>query len=777
MINHHLLQRRSFFLARQLTRAFPSQLEIRYALPRWTRSESASRMVSWSPNTHSYPQTRREEKVDTYQSTLKGKVEVPEPYGWLEDDKTEEYKEWCAAQAKYTEDFLENVPSRAKFEEALRKAWEYDKISLPSLKQDGYYYYNKNRTDPQSKIYRIHESTLSPQKGGGDMSKIEGELFFDPNTLSKDGTVALKSSSFSPKTAKYWAYQISVSGSDWSTIRVRHMPYKEGAEEDELNDVRSSSIGWRYNEEGFFYCKYPGGGRSDGAALYYHRIGTPQSEDVLVYKNENEKMWWDAHVERAENGRWAFLTGSDAAGRKNLLYAADLQAGPIGSDLKWHKLADDMKASRRVVFVLDGIVYVETTEGAPKGKIVAFDLSALDKGAKDHIPERKDAVLSWSQVVNERSLMLCYNKEVLDHLYLYPSLPHAPTSSAEEIPIPPASVVQSFTAREEGSEAWLSVGGMTTPAQKLRLVFSSEKEKEEGRKTWEMQDWGAAQVDGLNPDDFESKQVWYTSKDGTKVPVFLTKSKRAFESQDEPSALIYGYGGFSVSLTPAFSVPRLLYIQHYGGYLAIANIRGGDEFGEEWHEAGMKNKKQNVFDDFIACAEFLQREYNVSPSRTAIHGGSNGGLLTMACANQRPELYGSVLSEVGVHDMLKFHKFTIGHFWRDEYGCSEDPDDFDNLIKYSPLHNVNKEQVYPSILITTADHDDRVVPAHSLKMISTLQHDRAANPNPLLVRLELSAGHGAGKPTEKVIQEALDKYTFLAHTLQRKWIEVSSNKQ
>ncbi|KAI0786495.1 prolyl oligopeptidase [Abortiporus biennis] len=737
----------------------------------------ASSNSTWVTN--KYPSARRSDHVDVYKSEKKGEVRVPDPYEWLEHN-TEETDQWTTAQEDYTQKFLSKIPDRQFLEDEIRKNMDYAKFSAPALKDDGrwYWYYNSG-LQAQSVLYRSKDGTIPSFDKGG---KETGEIFFDPNLLSSDGTAALSTTAFS-KDGKYFAYGISRSGSDFFTVYVRptsaplapsegkSVSHDDGRLPEEIRFVKFSSISWTHDAKGFFYQRFPerqshGAASEDkagtetqsdqNALLYYHRLGTSQSEDILVYKDEEHPDWmWGTEITEVD-GRYLLLHVSKDTSRKHLLWIADLKNDTIGPNLKWDKVIDEYEAKYDYVANDGTVFYFVTNKDAPKYKLVSVDIAAPEgkRVFKDIIPEEKDASLEEALAINTNSLAVIYKRNVQDEVYLY-------TLSGEKIKRLASDFVGSVTLSGRRSQPWFfsTLIGFTTPGIVCRYDFQVPEED----KRWSV--YRKTLVQGLNPDDFSAAQVWYSSKDGTKIPMFIVRHKETPTDGTAP-VIQYGYGGFNISINPTFSPSILTFLQRYKGIFAIPNIRGGGEFGEDWHQGGIRERKANCFDDFIAASEYLVKEKYTSRGKIAINGGSNGGLLVAACVNRAPEgLLGAAVAEVGVLDLLKFADFTIGRAWTSDYGDPHDPHDFDFIYPISPLHNIPLDKVLPPTILHTADHDDRVVPLHSFKHAATLQHLLPHNPNPLLIRIDKKAGHGAGKSTEKRIKEAADKWAFVAQSL------------
>ncbi|KAI0346955.1 hypothetical protein BDW22DRAFT_1321836 [Trametopsis cervina] len=732
----------------------------------------------WTPN--AYPAARRSDHVDIYKSKAKGEVHVHDPYEWLEHN-SDETEKWTTAQEAFTRQYLDKNLDRQNLEDEIRRNTDYGKFSQPALKKDGrWYWYFNSGLQAQSIMYRSKDSTLptlSGETGPG------GEVFFDPNLLSKDGTAALSATAFS-RSGEYFAYGISRSGSDFFTVYIRptsaplarvhnttQVSHDNGRLPDEIRFIKFSSITWTHDSKGFFYQRYPER-KSHGAAadthagtetdsdmnamLYYHRVGTPQSEDILVYKDDSNPEWfWSAEVSEVD-GRYLILSVSRDTSRKNLLWIADLQHNTIGQHMRWIKVVDEFDAAYTYIANDDTKFYLLTNKYAPQDKLVCVDISAPTREYvfEDVIPEDPNAQLENVLAVANDKFVTVYKRNVKDEIYIYSMDGKRLTRVASDF-VGAASV----GGRRDQPLFFATLSGFTNPGIVAKYDFTEADEK----KRWST--YRATFLKGLKPEDFETSQVWYESKDGTKIPMFIVKHKDTPLDGTAP-AIQYGYGGFSISVPPFFSAAMLTFLQRYRGVLAVPNIRGGGEFGEEWHEGGIRERKVNCFDDFIAATQYLVENKYAAPGKVAINGGSNGGLLVAACVNRAPEgLIGAAVAEVGVLDLLKFADFTIGRSWTADYGDPHDPSDFDFIYPISPLHNVPTDRKLPPTILLTADHDDRVVPLHSFKHAATLQHTLPFNPNPLLIRIDKKAGHGAGKSTDQRIKEAADKWGFVVQSL------------
>ena len=667
-----------------------------------------------------YPETERGEVVENYFGT-----EVADPYRWLEDDRSEATAAWVAAVNAVTEDYLAQIPFRDAIRERLTELWNYPKEGAPAKHGDWWYYYYNDGLQNQSVLYR----TKTPGEAG--------EVFLDPNTLSEDGTVALAAASFS-KDGRYLAYAAAASGSDWVEIRVMDTATGQ-LTEDRINWVKNSGAQWAPDSEGFYYSAYdaPKGGvyseQNQYQKIRYHRIGTPQSADRLVYEDPAHPLryFW---AWPSEDGEWLFVLASDGTSGTEVLSRKS-------TEKRFRTLLPGFDADYGVVTVRDGWLYYVTNRDASNYALRRID---LNNPSKDEvvIPEHGQNLLEGVGTAGGY-LFAQYLKDAQSQIAQY----DYDGKLVREVALPAIGTAGGFDGEKEDTQLYYTLTNYTSPATIYRYDIAT------GASTL----YKAPEV-RFDPSLFITEQVFYPSKDGTRVPMFITRRKDMKLDGKNP-CLLYGYGGFQISLTPGFSPAALMFVEQ-GGIYCVANLRGGLEYGEAWHRAGMLENKQNVFDDFIAAAEYLIAEKYTSKERLAINGGSNGGLLVGACEVQRPDLYAVCLPSVGVMDMLRYHKFTIGWGWAVEYGSSEDPEQFKYIYKYSPLHNIKDGVEYPATLITTGDHDDRVVPAHSFKFAATMQHAQAG-PEPVLIRIETNAGHGAGKPIAKRLDEATDIYSFL----------------
>jgi len=677
-----------------------------------------------------YPKTEKGTTVDNYHGT-----KVSDPYRWLEIDTAENVKQWVEAENKVTNEYLSKIPFRDGFKKRLTEIVNYEKFSAPS-KVGEYYFFSKNDgLQNQSVIYY--------QKG------IEGTpmVFIDPNKMSKEGTAAVSMLGFS-HDKKHMAYGINQSGSDWQTIKVMQV---EGAItlSDELKWVKFSGASWY--KDGFFYSRYstPDSGsefsaKNEDHQIWYHKLGTKQETDQLIYRDkENPLRYYGSQV--TEDEKHLFIYVSQGTYGTQVLYK-DL--GQPNMEPKM--LLKGFEYEYGIVENVGSSVIVSTNHGAANNHLVTFDLNTFSqdvdytKSWKVLVPETKSLLDNTSSAGGK--LFLNYLEDVSSHIYQYTF----EGVKEHEVELPSIGTAGGFGGYRDDKEVFFTFTSFTYPPTIYRYSIADKKATK----------FRSSDVK-FNPDDYATEQVFYQSKDGTKVPMFIVYKKSIKRDGKNPT-LLYAYGGFNVNLNPGFSALRLAMLEQ-GAIFAMANIRGGGEYGDAWHKAGMLSKKQNVFDDFIGAAEYLIKEKYTSTSYLAVQGGSNGGLLIGAVINQRPELFKVAFPQVGVMDMLRFHKFTVGWGWVVEYGSSDTLAHFKNLYGYSPVHNI-KPQEYPAVMVTTADHDDRVVPAHSFKYIATLQENQMGN-NPVLIRIDVKAGHGAGKPLSKTIDEVADAYSFMFYNM------------
>ncbi len=676
--------------------------------------------ISFTPIKVEYPETRMDTITDDYHGTI-----IKDPYRWLEDDLSEETAAWVKAQNEVTFSYLDSIPFKKDIESRLEALWDYEKYSSPFKEGGKYYYFKNDGLQNQSVLYVTDDPTK------------DGSVILDPNSFSEDGTSSLAGLSFS-KNGKYLGYLVSEGGSDWRTAYVKDLESGKLLE-DKLEWIKFSGLSWK--DDGFYYSRYPANeegselsNKNEFHSLYYHKLGDDQDKDQLIYKD-------DVHAQRnvyastSDDERFTILSISESTSGNGV------------------KIIDHSKGND-IITVIDGFdsdfsfidnngdhLMFLTNNEAPKLKLVSIDINNTAKDQWKTIIDQSDNLLQSVSLVGEKMFANYYqNASSLVKVY------DTEGTFIQNLELPGIGSASSISGKKGENEAFYSFTSFTSPTSIYSLDASNLKSEI----------FRQPKVD-FNSNDYVTTQEWYTSKDGTKVPMFITHKKGLQKDGTNPT-LLYGYGGFDVSLTPSFRISRLPLLEA-GGIYVVANIRGGGEFGKEWHQAGTKERKQNVFDDFIAAAEYLISQKYTSKEKLGIQGGSNGGLLVGACMTQRPDLFAVAFPAVGVLDMLRYHKFTIGWAWAGDYGRSDDPEAFKYLLAYSPLHNV-KKAAYPATMITTADHDDRVVPAHSFKYAAELQKQHNGD-NPVLIRIETSAGHGAGKPTSKQIEEAADILSFL----------------
>jgi len=685
--------------------------------------------------TVTYPPTRKGDVVDDYHGT-----KVADPYRWLEDVDAPETRAWVEAENRVTFAYLERLPERERIRRRLTELWDYPKYGAPFKKGGRYFFFKNSGLQNQSVLYTQRSLAAEP------------EVLLDPNTLSADGTVALSILAFA-EDGKTMVYGTSGSGSDWQEFRVRDVATHQDRA-DHLKWIKFSSAAWTHDGAGFFYSRYPEPAAGADALLegnhnqkvYYHKLGTDQSADRLIYERPDHPDWGFG-VEVSADGRYAVYTVWLGTDRRNRIYYQDLgRPTHPRLDAPVVRLLDDFDASYGFVGNTGPAFYFQTDNAAPRGRIVAVDIRRPEQPAwKEVVPQAPD-VIEGSQIVHH-TFAVRYLHDAYSQLRLF-ALDGKP---AGEVALPTLGSIVQVTGEPGDTEMFYAFTSFLYPTTIFRHDFTT------GTSTI----FKAPEI-SVDPSKYETVQVFYHSKDGTRVPIFLTY-KKGLKQDGSNATYLYGYGGFNVNMTPGFSIGVLAWLE-MGGVYAQAVLRGGSEYGEEWHQAGMLDRKQNVFDDFIAAAEYLIGERYTSPPKLAIGGGSNGGLLIGAVLNQRPELFGAALPAVGVMDMLRFHKFTIGWAWVTEYGSADSVGQFPFLYRYSPIHNMKLGTQYPATLITTADHDDRVVPGHSFKYAATLQAAQGGA-EPVLIRIETKAGHGAGKPTAKVIEEQTDRWAFLVHNL------------
>lgn len=677
---------------------------------------------------HEYPVAQKDSVVDDYYG-----VKVADPYRWLENDTSAATLEWVEQQRKVTDAYLSSLPGRDEIRSKITALMDYEKIGAPSMKNGKYYYFRNSGLQNQSVLYCSSNAD------------DEGKVLLDPNTLSEDGTVALQGVSVS-EDGKYLAYTISRSGSDWVEIYVKDIESGKLLD-DHIMWAKFSGADWY--KDGFYYSAYDApvdgkeySNKNEFHKVYYHKLGTPQSSDVLVYKNDKYPLRFYS-VSAFEDAGILVLYESGAGAGNGLYYRN------IDSDSDFSCITDSQDFSNSVIDIIDGKMFIMTNRNASNYKLVVADVrNPKTDNWKDVLPETEN-VLSSVSVIGDK-LVAVYDKDAANHAYVYDlngKLMH-------EVKLPSLGTVY-FSGNSKSDEAFYTFTSFTYPATVYRYDINANTSEVYRQPSVP-----------FNPEDYVTEQVFFTSKDGTKVPMSLTY-KKGIEKNGKNPVYVYGYGGFSITLYPAYR-PNMMYLLDKGFIYAQTNLRGGNEYGEAWHQAGTKMNKQNVFDDFIGAVEYLIENNYTNPELVVAEGGSNGGLLIGACVNQRPDLFRVAIPRVGVMDMLRYHKFTIGWNWAPDYGTSEDSKEmFEYLKAYSPIHNIKNDGTqYPAILVTTADHDDRVVPAHSFKYAATLQASDTGD-RPKYIRIDSKAGHGAGKPTAKVIDEYVDMYSFILENLKK----------
>lgn len=674
-----------------------------------------------------YPVTQKVDVKDNYHGAM-----IADPYRWLEDDNSEATHQWVNAQNQVTGSYLSAIPFRNAVKDRLAILWNYPKIGSPRKEGEFYYFFKNDGLQNQSILYRQKGLTGSP------------EVFIDPNSFSADGTIALGGQSFS-KQAKYMTYLIARSGSDWQEAIIRDLSTGRNID-DTIKWIKFSGISW-LGDVGFYYSRYPIPDAETKLSkqnrfhkVYFHQIGTKQSADELVYE-DNEHPLRNVGGSVTDDGRFLIISQTEGTSG-NELWVKDLAAKQVG----FSKLIDGFSTDPDVIDNIGGQLLIKTNQDAPNFKIVLVD-------------PKNPANANWKTVIGEKSdvlqgvgtgggyLFCSYLKDASTRVYQYTY----DGKLVREIKLPGIGAASGFDGKSKDKSLFYTFTSYTYPPT-IYTYDIATGQSTLFRKT----------ETAFKSEDYETRQVFFTSKDGTKVPLFIT-GKKGFKLDGNNPVLLYGYGGFNIAQTPGFSISNAFWMEQ-GGLYVVVNLRGGSEYGEAWHKGGMLDKKQNVFDDFIGAAEFLITNKYTRKELLAIRGGSNGGLLVGACMTQRPDLFQVALPAVGVMDMLRYHLFTIGWAWAVEYGRSDNPEQFKYLLKYSPLHNLKDGTNYPATLVTTADHDDRVVPAHSFKFTARLQEAHNGNA-PVLIRIETKAGHGAGKPTAKQIEEAADIWSFVFYNM------------
>ncbi|HEX4638485.1 MAG TPA: prolyl oligopeptidase family serine peptidase [Chthoniobacterales bacterium] len=682
-----------------------------------------------SPTQSKYPPAPTSDQVDDYNGT-----KVADPYRPLENPDTPESRKWIDAENKITFDFLKTIPERDGIKKRLTEVWNYERFGVPFKENDRYFFSRNTGLQNQSVLF-----TTKNFAGAATM-------LLDPNLLAKDGTIALGGMNVTDD-AKLMAYGLATSGSDWQQWKVREV--ETGKDRQDVIDwVKFSDTSWRKDGSGFFYSRYDKPDEKNklrsevyNHKLFFHQLGTPQAQDKLIYERPDQKEWL-FNAEVTEDGRYLIINVQRGTDPKNRVFYKNL----VDPNSRVVQLLDKADAEYTFIHNEGPVFAFRTNLNAPLGRIVTIDTSKPGPPRiEELVPESKDKLEAVSTVGEHFVAVYLHDARSVVKLFKLDG------SADGEIALPGIGTAGGFTGKSKDHETFYSFTSYTTPAEIFRYDFDKR----------------ASQLlfkpkVTFNPDDYTTEQVFYKSADGTRVPMFISYKKGMKRDRQNPTYL-YGYGGFNISQTPSFAPATLVWME-MGGIYAVANLRGGGEYGEKWHEAGMLHAKQNVFDDFIGAAQYLIDNKYTSRAKLAIGGGSNGGLLVAACITQRPDLYGAALPAVGVMDMLRFDKFTIGWAWTSDYGSPQKPDDFPFLYAYSPLHHIAKGVCYPATMITTADHDDRVVPAHSFKFAATLQAAQGCD-KPTLIRIQTKAGHGAGKPTTMVIEETADKWAFLVKEL------------
>ena len=680
--------------------------------------------------TLAYPAAARGDVVDEYHG-----VQVPDPYRWMEDIDSTETRAWVEAEAKLSSEYLAAIPGREQLAQRMRKLWNFERWSAPEKHGKRWFYTHNDGLQNQAVLF----VTDDPKK--------KGRVLIDPNTLSKDGTVSLRSETVSDD-GRYYAYALSEAGSDWQVWHVRDTNTGKDLS-DELRWSKAGGGSWRKDGSGFYYTQYdpPKEGEALKAAnefekLYFHKIGTPQSADTLVYTRSDDPGWYIGS-EVTDDGRYLLITGNHGTRVENTLLVQDLAA----ADGKVTDVIAKDTAVHQVIGSQGDTLYLLTDEDAPHYRVVALDLKDPKPEAWKTVVAEGDEPIEDANVVGGQ-VVVHYLKDAHSTVRRF----GLDGKTLGEVKLPGLGTASGFHGHIGDRDTYYSYASYTTPAAVYRLDLKS------GASSL----WHAPKLAGFKPAEYETRQVFFKSKDGTQVPMFVTARKGVKLDGNNPT-ILYGYGGFNLAQLPGFQ-PNIAAWLQLGGVFAVASLRGGSEYGRAWHEAGMKTRKQNVFDDFIGAAEYLIAQKWTSPKRLAIHGRSNGGLLIGAVTEQRPDLFAAVIPQVGVMDMLRFRDFTVGKGWESDYGSVDNADEFHALLAYSPYHNVKAGGNYPPMLILTGDHDDRVYPAHSFKFAAAMQH---ADPggNPILIRIDLRAGHGSGKPTAKLIEEFADIYAFILHSM------------
>ena len=678
------------------------------------------------PKVSDYPETKTVTQQDNYHGTV-----VSDPYRWLEEEKSEEVSAWVESQNTLARPYLAELPSRERYKERLTALWDYEKYSTPYMVNGKLFYSYNDGLQNQYVLYMADGVNGKP------------EVLIDPNTLSEDGTVSMASTELSPK-ASFLAYMLSDGGTDWKTIHVRDTSKKSDLT-DTIKGIKFSNIAWLPDESGFFYSRYPqnGAGKYDDSqtvSIYFHAIGTAQSEDKKVFAFDN-KPTWNPYPSVVQDGKTLLISVFEGY-QANGVYAKSL----VNDNSELVPVFDKWDGRYDLIGEHDDELFFTSTANAPTGKVIKVDFDGGVKATETVIESTSDTLSSVS-LLGEK-LFAQYLKDVKGQVSVF----DLNGEKIDEIAFTDIGSVSGFYGSKNADTTFYKLTGFTNPGQ----VFAYDVKSGESSLFKSIDT-------GVNYDDYETKQIFYTSKDGTKVPMFIVH-KKGLKLDGNNKTLLYGYGGFNISLLPRYSVSRMVWVEQ-GNVLAIANLRGGGEYGQQWHKAGTKLDKQNVFDDFIAAGEYLVESGYTTPEKMGIQGGSNGGLLVGATLTQRPDLFSAALPAVGVLDMLRYHTPSANaRAWSSDYGLSENKDEFEALYAYSPLHNTKPGTCYPATLVTTGDHDDRVVPWHSYKFAAQLQADQSCD-NPILLRVETRAGHGAGTPTWMQIEGYADQWAFLESAL------------
>jgi prolyl oligopeptidase len=677
-----------------------------------------------------YPAAQRGDHLDEYHG-----VKVADPYRWMEDIDSPATRAWVESEARLTSGYLAAIPGREKIAQRVKEIWNYQRWSAPDQHGARWFYVHNSGLQDQSVLFATADVDQPAQ------------VLLDPNTLSKDGTVAFKGAGYSDD-GRLMAYGLSEAGSDWEVWRVRDVVSGKDLP-DEIRWAKFTGASWRKDGSGFYYSGYSAapGGQSLKAPnqyhkVFFHKLGTPQSQDAQIYVRTDDPDWYVGGLV-TDDGHYLVITAAHGTDVKNILLVADLS---VANSAVAPVIAEP-RANYTFIGNIGSTLYVQTDDAAPRSRVIAIDLGRPDR---DHwrnvVPESTDTLDSVTLVGHQLIAQYLHDAHSVVRRYTPDGKPLG------ELQLPGLGTTSGFTGRIEDNVTYYAYTDYTTPASIYRLDLKS------GRAAL----WKTPQLAAFNPSDYETKQVFFTSRDGTRVPMFVTARRGTMLDGRNPT-ILYGYGGFNDSLQPGFS-PRVAAWLELGGVYAVANLRGGGEYGRPWHEGGMKTHKQNVFDDFIGAAEYLTAQHWTSRERLAILGASNGGLLIGAVEEQRPDLFAAAVAQVGVMDMLRFREFTVGKGWEADYGSVDNEDEFKALKAYSPYHNVRPNVAYPATLILTGDHDDRVFPAHSFKFAAAMQN---ADPHgkPILIRIDLRAGHGAGKPLSKQVDETADIYSFVLNAM------------